>query len=56
MQKVNLKIVHHSENVEQKMRHLLMKHNIVAPQKYLSNFWRSLGMLLINCKVELSLS
>ena len=23
--------------------------------KYLSNFWRSLEMLLINCKVELSL-
>ena len=25
------------------------------PLKYLSNFWRSLEMLLINCKVELSL-
>ena len=29
---------------------------IAAPLKYLSNFWRSLEMPLINCKVELSLS
>ena len=29
---------------------------IVVPQKYLSNFWRSLEMPLINCKVELSLT
>ena len=28
---------------------------IVAPLKYLSNFWRSLETPLINCKVELSL-
>ena len=28
---------------------------IAVPLKYLSNFWRSLEMLLINCKVELSL-
>ena len=28
---------------------------IAAPLKYLSNFWRSLEMLLINCKVELLL-
>ena len=28
---------------------------IAAPLKYLSNFWRSLEMLLINCKVEISL-
>ena len=28
----------------------------VAPLKYLSNFWRSLEMPLINCKVELSLT
>ena len=28
---------------------------IVAPLKYLSNFWRSLEMPLINCKVEFSL-
>ena len=29
---------------------------IVLPLKYLSNFWRSLEMPLINCKVELSLN
>ena len=29
--------------------------NIAVPLKYLSNFWRSLEMPLINCKVELSL-
>ena len=28
----------------------------VVPLKYLSNFWRSLEMPLINCKVELSLT
>ena len=28
---------------------------IAVPLKYLSNFWRSLGMPLTNCKVELSL-
>ena len=31
------------------------KVKIAAPLKYLSNFWRSLEMPLINCKVELSL-
>ena len=29
---------------------------IAVPLKYLSNFWRSLEMLLINCKVEISLN
>ena len=29
---------------------------IAAPLKYLSNFWRSLEMLLINCKTKLSLN
>ena len=29
---------------------------IVLPLKYLSNFWRSTEMPLINCKVELSLT
>ena len=29
--------------------------NIVVPLKYLSKFWRSLEMSLINCKFELSL-
>ena len=27
---------------------------IAVPLKYLSNFWRSIEMPLINCKVELS--
>ena len=30
--------------------------NIAVPLKYLSNFWRSLEVPLINCKVQLSLS
>ena len=29
---------------------------VVAPLKYLINFWRSLEMPLINCKVEISLN
>ena len=29
---------------------------IVVPLRYVSNFWRSLEMRLINCKVELSLT
>ena len=29
---------------------------IVVPLKYLSNFWRSLEMALINCKIHLELS
>ena len=28
---------------------------IVVPLKYLSNFWRSLEIILINCKVNLEL-
>ena len=36
----------------------LTKNNIkiVVPLKYLSNFWRSLSMQLINCEVELILT
>ena len=33
-----------------------MKYNFVAPLKYLSNFFRSLEMPLINCKVRLELN
>ena len=29
---------------------------IVAPLKYLNNFWRTLNILLINCKIELILT
>ena len=28
---------------------------IMVPSKYLSNFWRTLGMLLINCQISLQL-
>ena len=28
---------------------------IAAPLKYLSNFWRSIEMPLVNCKIEISL-
>ena len=30
--------------------------NVVIPLKYLSNFWKSLDMPLINCEVELILT
>ena len=29
---------------------------VVVPLKYLSNFWRSLGLPLINCKIEIDLA
>ena len=31
----------------------ILKNTIAVPLKYLSNFWRSLEISLINCKVEL---
>ena len=36
----------------------LIKNNvkIIVPLKYLSNFWRSLNIPLINCEVELILT
>ena len=34
---------------------ILRNATIAAPLKYLSNFWRSLEMPLINCQVELKL-
>ena len=34
----------------------LTKAKLVIPLKYLSNFWRSLNILLINCEVELILT
>ena len=30
--------------------------NEVVPLKYLSNFWKSLDLPLINCKIEIDLS
>ena len=35
---------------------LVKKVDIVVPSKYLSNFWRSLDMPLINCEVSLTLT
>ena len=35
---------------------LVKKVEIVVPSKYLSNFWRSLDMPLINCEVSLTLT
>ena len=37
------------------MLQILKNKEIAVPLKYLSNFWRSLEMPLINCKVELKL-
>ena len=34
---------------------ILKNATIAVPLKYISNFWRSLKMPLINCKVELKL-
>ena len=45
-------------NTKQVLLLILKKWNrvkIAVPLKYLSNFWRSLEMPLINCKIELSL-
>ena len=37
--------------------HLILKHfEKMVPLKYLSKFWRTLEMLLINCEVELILT
>ena len=35
---------------------LLMNLKLAIPLKYLSNFWRSLNIPLINCEVELILT
>ena len=37
------------------MNGILRNATIAGPLKYLSSFWRSVEMLLINCKVELKL-
>ena len=34
----------------------ILNTDVVVPLKYLSNFWRSLDLRLINCKIELDLS
>ena len=33
-----------------------MDMEVFVPLKHLSNFWRCLGLLLINCEIELDLS
>ena len=44
------------ENTEANGANAVLKNETIAvPLKYLSNFWRSLKMPLINCKVELKL-
>ena len=35
---------------------LIIPAKIIVPLKYLSNFWRSLEMPLINCKIHLELN
>ena len=49
--KYKVSIIGNTENNETKK-----EVQIAVPLKYLSNFWRSLEMPLINCKVELSLN
>ena len=45
------------ENTEADNANRILKNaKIAAPLKYLSNFWRSCKMPLINCRVELKLN
>ena len=46
-----------SSILERPAAHGVLKNGkIVVPLKYLSNFWRSLEMSLINCKIHLELN
>ena len=51
-------ITNNSSSFRYKSSHMTNRNDvkITVPLKYLSNFWISLEMLLINCKVELSLT
>ena len=51
-------ILNNSSSYKYKSSFITSRNNvkIAVPLKYLSNFWRSLEMPLINCKVELSLT
>ena len=53
----NNHIPNNSSSFKYKSSFITDKNNvrIAVPLKYLSNFWRSLEMRLINCKIELSL-
>ena len=44
------------ENAKQGKTKIKRNLEIVAPLKYLSNFWRSLDAPLVNCKVSLTLT
>ena len=45
-----------NENTEQNNTKTKKNFEIVVPLKHLSNFWRILDMLLINCEVSLTLT
>ena len=58
-----LQLIQHPLNINQVFKTLTGDNKgvfknlkIVVPLKYLSNFWRSLEMLLINCKIQLGLN
>ena len=45
-----------NNNTEREHKKTKKNLEIVVPLKYLSNFWRTLGMSLINCEVSLTLT
>ena len=49
-------LVGKTANVVNNTNSFVKNTRIVVPLKYLSNFWRSREMLLINCKVHLELN
>ena len=49
-------LVGKAANVVNNTKSSIKNTKIVLPLKYLSNFWRSLEMLLINCKIHLGLN
>ena len=58
-----LQLIQHPLNINQVFKTLTGDNKwvfknlkIVVPLKYLSNFWRSLEMSLINCKIQLGLN
>ena len=46
-------LVERTPNNDNGNNNVIQDVKIVVPLKYLSNFWRTLAMLLINCKVSL---
>ena len=51
-----MQIKEDGENTEQRNTKTKKNLEIVVPLKHLSNFWRTLDMLLINCQVFLTLT